>query len=89
MAGALVGGAAGAMGISFLMQQLVAAPAMAAIAYVAATRLSPDEAQEARVAPPRLRLPKGASSTAQVGTNGARVWIKRDHLRETPTGPKT
>ncbi|MDD9726429.1 cupin domain-containing protein [Roseovarius sp. SK2] len=36
-----------------------------------------------------LRLPKGASSTAQVGTNGARVWIKRDHLRETPTGPKT
>jgi len=35
-----------------------------------------------------LRLPKGASSTAQTGPDGARIWIKRDHLAETPTGPK-
>ncbi|QFT81832.1 ChrR Cupin-like domain protein [Roseovarius sp. THAF27] len=35
-----------------------------------------------------LRLPKGASSSAEVGPTGARVWIKRDHLRETPVGPK-
>ncbi len=34
-----------------------------------------------------LRLPKGASSLAKVGKNGARVWIKRDHLSEKPTGP--
>ncbi|WP_338549910.1 cupin domain-containing protein [Roseovarius phycicola] len=34
-----------------------------------------------------LRLPKGASSLAKVGKNGARVWIKRDHLSETPIGP--
>lgn len=35
-----------------------------------------------------LRLPKGCATSAQVGAEGARVWIKRDHLRETPTGPK-
>lgn len=34
-----------------------------------------------------LRLPKGSASVARTGSDGARVWIKRDHLRETPTGP--
>ncbi len=34
-----------------------------------------------------LRLPKGGGSVATVGTEGARVWIKRDHLREEPTAP--
>ena len=35
-----------------------------------------------------LRLPAGTSSTAQVGTAGAKVWIKRDHLGETPQPPQ-
>ena len=34
-----------------------------------------------------LRLPKGSLSQAKVGPKGARVWIKRDHLRTTPQGP--
>ena len=35
-----------------------------------------------------LRLPVEANSTAAVGADGAKVWIKRDHLAETPTAPK-
>ncbi|MFN3211377.1 MAG: cupin domain-containing protein [Roseovarius sp.] len=35
-----------------------------------------------------LRLPKGASSAAEVGPEGARVWIKRNHLRSLPAGPQ-
>jgi len=34
-----------------------------------------------------LRLPKGTKTTARTGSNGARVWIKRNHLAETPTAP--
>ena len=34
-----------------------------------------------------LRLPKDTNSTAKVGPDGARVWVKRDHLAETPTAP--
>jgi anti-sigma factor ChrR (cupin superfamily) len=34
-----------------------------------------------------LRLPKGAGATVTAGPEGARVWIKRDHLREEPTAP--
>ncbi|MEM7075318.1 MAG: cupin domain-containing protein [Pseudomonadota bacterium] len=35
-----------------------------------------------------LRLPKGHTSTATVTDKGAKVWIKRGHLRETPKGPQ-
>ncbi|MEM7177881.1 MAG: cupin domain-containing protein [Pseudomonadota bacterium] len=34
-----------------------------------------------------LRLPKGSTSAIKAGAQGARVWIKRDHLREEPTAP--
>ncbi len=34
-----------------------------------------------------LRLPAGSASSAVAGTAGARVWIKRDHLGETPLPP--
>jgi anti-sigma factor ChrR (cupin superfamily) len=34
-----------------------------------------------------LRLPKGGSSQAEAGTEGARVWIKRGHLAHPPTAP--
>ena len=34
-----------------------------------------------------LRLPKGTQSVANTGPEGTRVWIKRDHLRETPKAP--
>lgn len=34
-----------------------------------------------------LRLPKGASSRALVGPKGTKVWIKRDHLEQTPSAP--
>ena len=36
-----------------------------------------------------LRLPRGGGSTVQVGPDGARVWIKRDHLRDDPKPPST
>lgn len=36
-----------------------------------------------------LRLPKGGASVAVAGPDGARVWVKRDHLHETPTAPAT
>ena len=34
-----------------------------------------------------LRLPKGASTSAIAGTKGTKLWVKRDHLRTTPTNP--
>ena len=34
-----------------------------------------------------LRLPKGGSASAVAGATGAKVWIKRDHLAETPQPP--
>ncbi|MDJ0614566.1 MAG: cupin domain-containing protein [Rhizobiaceae bacterium] len=34
-----------------------------------------------------LRLPTKASSIAEAGTNGCKVWIKRNHLKETPQAP--
>lgn len=34
-----------------------------------------------------LRLPKGGSASVSVGPNGAKVWIKRDHLAEQPNPP--
>ncbi len=34
-----------------------------------------------------LRLPNGARSQAEAGPQGARVWIKRDHLAVPPTAP--
>ncbi len=34
-----------------------------------------------------LRLPKGAGATAQAGPGGAKVWIKRDHLKTPPQAP--
>ena len=35
-----------------------------------------------------LRLPKGAALAAVAGPEGAEVWVKSGHLRETPEGPK-
>ncbi len=34
-----------------------------------------------------LRLPKGAVAHAESGPQGARVWVKRGHLAESPTAP--
>jgi anti-sigma factor ChrR (cupin superfamily) len=34
-----------------------------------------------------LRLPKGTATQADAGPQGARVWIKRGHLAETPSAP--
>lgn len=34
-----------------------------------------------------LRLPRDSNSSAQTGPDGARVWIKRGHLREDPKAP--
>lgn len=34
-----------------------------------------------------LRLPKATQTTATVGTSGARVWIKRNHLATEPQAP--
>lgn len=34
-----------------------------------------------------LRLPKGTSSVAKAGAEGAQVWIKRNHLKKAPTAP--
>ncbi len=34
-----------------------------------------------------LRLPKGGQGVAVAGPEGARVWIKRNHLAETPRAP--
>ena len=34
-----------------------------------------------------LRLPRASSSQAIAGENGCRVWIKRNHLKETPSAP--
>ncbi|SLN50274.1 ChrR Cupin-like domain protein [Roseovarius albus] len=34
-----------------------------------------------------LRLPKGGSTSLKAGENGARVWIKRNHLAQEPQAP--
>ncbi|MEM7211945.1 MAG: cupin domain-containing protein [Pseudomonadota bacterium] len=34
-----------------------------------------------------LRVPKGDSVSVKVGVEGAKVWIKRDHMMETPQPP--
>ena len=34
-----------------------------------------------------LRLPKGSASKAVAGPDGAKVWIKRGHLKEEPAAP--
>ncbi len=34
-----------------------------------------------------LRMPKGDKSEVRAGDEGAKVWIKRNHLRETPKSP--
>lgn len=34
-----------------------------------------------------LRLPKGSRTKAKAGAGGVRVWIKREHLAETPSAP--
>ena len=46
------------------------------------------EAGEAFTTGSWLRLPAGSSSNATAGTEGAQVWIKRDHLGETPQPPQ-
>ena len=35
-----------------------------------------------------LRLPKGSRTTVATGPNGARVWVKRDHLAHRPMPPQ-
>ncbi len=45
------------------------------------------EADEAFRKDSWLRLPRGSGSTALVAAEGARVWIKRNHLREDPKAP--
>lgn len=47
------------------------------------------ESGEAFHAQSWLRLPKATHSIFQVGDLGARVWIKRGHLAETPQPPAT
>ena len=47
-----------------------------------------EEAGEAFSTGSWLRLPAGSSSNATAGTEGAQVWIKRDHLGETPQPPQ-
>lgn len=34
-----------------------------------------------------LRLPVGSSAQVNAGSNGCKVWIKRNHLKETPRAP--
>ncbi|NKB53275.1 MAG: cupin [Rhizobiaceae bacterium] len=46
-----------------------------------------EEAGEAFESGSWLRLPAGSTSAAVAGATGARVWIKRDHLGETPLPP--
>lgn len=60
MIGALIGGAAAGLGVSFLLQQCIVAPIMAGAAFAIATRLPPDIPADEVAGPPRLRLPKGA-----------------------------
>ena len=45
------------------------------------------EADEAFRKDSWLRLPRGSRSVAQAGPDGARIWIKRNHLREDPVAP--
>ena len=36
-----------------------------------------------------LRMPKGTATRAIAGPQGAHIWVKRDHLAQTPKPPKT
>ena len=47
-----------------------------------------EEAGETFISGSWLRLPAGSSSIATAGGNGAQVWIKRDHLGDTPKPPQ-
>ncbi|WP_157966225.1 MFS transporter [Oceanibium sediminis] len=60
MSGALLGGSAAALGLSFAVQQLTLAPIFAALAYFAASALPPDQPGTRSQETPRLTLPKGA-----------------------------
>lgn len=60
MTGALLGGAAGAIGLSFLAQQLILAPLLALAAYAIARALPADAPGTEKAGPPRLSIPKGA-----------------------------
>ena len=57
MLGALLGGAFGGLGISFLVQQVTLAPLFALLAYFAATALPPDQPGAATSERPRLSFP--------------------------------
>ncbi|MEM9332089.1 MAG: cupin domain-containing protein [Pseudomonadota bacterium] len=46
-----------------------------------------DEGGETFEAQSWLRLPNGASSAAVAGPTGCKVWIKRNHLKDTPKPP--
>ena len=46
-----------------------------------------DEGGETFVRNSWLRLPPGASLNARAGGEGARLWVKSDHLAEPPTAP--
>lgn len=60
MMGALLGGAAAGLGLSFLLQQLVLAPVFAAVAFAVAGALPPDHRRTGAHVPTRgLRLPQG------------------------------
>ncbi|MEM8788859.1 MAG: MFS transporter [Pseudomonadota bacterium] len=60
MVGALLGGGAAALGLSFLAQQMLLAPVAAALAWWVARYLLADDAREPAAERPRLALPKGA-----------------------------
>ncbi|MEO1292333.1 MAG: MFS transporter [Pseudomonadota bacterium] len=55
MAGALIGGAAGALGIGFALQQVLVAPVIALLAFAVGSRLT-DRRDEAPAAAPKPRL---------------------------------
>ena len=46
-----------------------------------------DEGGEAFTEQSWLRLPKGVTSKAVAGSEGATVWIKRNHLAAAPMAP--
>ncbi len=60
MLGALLGGGAAAIGLSFLGQQLILAPLFALAAFMIAATLPADLPGAAKAGPSRLSLPKGA-----------------------------
>lgn len=46
-----------------------------------------EEGGEAFAVQSWLRLPKGGSASVTVGADGAKVWVKRDHLTDAPKPP--